>query len=745
VDRALIKLFGGSSAGSLALVATGGYGRGQLSPGSDIDLLMLHEPEDRALGEEAFRRVLYPLWNAGPRVGHAIRTVEECLREGERKLENLAAMLTSRPIAGSKRLFYEMRHGVAGLVEADRAGFMAGLMRWRDLRSARAGTVGERLEPDIKEGLGGLRDLLLIELKAQAPRTPGRWDRSREEEEEWLPAASRFFLLIREALHRVNGGSSNVLVVDRQEEIATLLGIVATDGWEPRDRLMRLVFEHGRRVAFATSAAMERAVRGGQEARSSRRRGPRDLLGLLMSSEAASTLERMAMRGELATLLPEWNTVQGRPQRDPYHQFPVDVHLIRTMAEAGRQLAAPDEPFAEEAVKLLDDPAPLLLAALLHDIGKVGLGSHVTVGEEIAGRIIERMALDDPKREDILFLVREHLLLSDTATRRSLEDEDLILHVAARVGDPRRLAMLYLLTVADSAATGPAANTPWRMTLIRELVAKVNRAFDRGLMDRDRADRIERAERAIRGALAAAGKGVQDVDRFIASMPPSYCLWVRPGDAPSHIGLVLPQPLGDEVRMHIAPGRTEGGWIVTVAAADRLGLLSAVAGALALAGLSILAARAFTTEDRTALDVFEVQGAFEEEVRHERWERFGESLKGALAGRVDIADRVLELRGHYGAPPSVVPVKVRLDQEASDFFTVVEVEAPDRLGLLFDLTRALSDREIDVHAANVATYGSRVVDVFYVTDRDELKVTSSERASELTEALHRALAPSHPA
>jgi [protein-PII] uridylyltransferase len=263
-------------------------------------------------------------------------------------------------------------------------------------------------------------------------------------------------------------------------------------------------------------------------------------------------------------------------------------------------------------------------------------------------------------------------------------------------------------------------------------------------MDRNRADRIEGAERAIRGALTDAGKREGDVDRFIAAMPPSYCLWVRPGDAPSHIGLVLPQPGGDDVRTHIAPGRTEGGWIVTVAAADRLGLLSAVAGALALAGLSILAARAFTTEEGTALDVFEVEGAFEEEVRQERWDRFGESLKGVLAGRVDIADRVLELRSHYGSPPGVVPVKVRLDQDASDFFTVVEVEAPDRLGLLFDLTRALSDREIDVHAANVATYGARVVDVFYVTDRDGLKVTASERASALTEALHRALAASHP-
>ncbi len=184
---------------------------------------------------------------------------------------------------------------------------------------------------------------------------------------------------------------------------------------------------------------------------------------------------------------------------------------------------------------------------------------------------------------------------------------------------------------------------------------------------------------------------------------------------------------------------------MAVAAADRLGLLSAIAGALALAGLSILAARAFTTEERTALDVFELEGAFEHEVRQERWERFGESLRGALAGRVDIAARILELRGHYGAPPSAVPLKVRLDQEASDFFTVVEVEAPDRLGLLFDLTRALSDREIDVHAANVATYGTRVVDVFYVTDRDGLKVTAPERASQLAEALHRALAASHPA
>jgi [protein-PII] uridylyltransferase len=341
------------------------------------------------------------------------------------------------------------------------------------------------------------------------------------------------------------------------------------------------------------------------------------------------------------------------------------------------------------------------------------------------------MGAEQEWRETVLFLVGEHLLLSEVATRRDLDDEDLILHVAARIGDPERLAMLYLLTVADALATGPAASTPWRMGLIRDLVAKVSHVFERGDMDRDRAVRLVAAERELRLAL---GDGPEPA-AFLASVPPAYALWADPADAPGHLRLVVPRPGASEVRTEVRPARTPGTFALTVSAVDRPGLLARVAGALTLSGLSVLQAQAFTTDDGVALDAFEVGPAFNEEIGEERWRRFRTSVRHAIEGRVDIRDRIERLREHYRPVQAGIPVTVRVNHRASDFFTVVEVGAADRLGLLFDLARTFSAEGLDVHLAKVATYGLRVVDVFYVTDATGQKLADGNRTAELEAAL----------
>jgi len=410
------------------------------------------------------------------------------------------------------------------------------------------------------------------------------------------------------------------------------------------------------------------------------------------------------------------------------------VHLIRTAAEAARLLREPDEPFVREAVKVLDDPASLSLGALLHDIGKVGRGSHVPEGVAIAERALDRWEVTGQRRADVLFLVRDHLLLSDTATRRNLEDEDLVLHVSARVGDERRLALLYILTVADAVATGPAASTPWRMSLVRDLVAKVQRAFELGRMPRDRAARIESAEASLRAGLRRAGVDEHDQEEFISTLPPAYLLWARPEHAPVHLGLVLPPP-GGESRIDVRTGRTDGTWTVSVGAADRLGLLASIAGALTLSGLSILTAEAFTTEGGVALDVFEVRGTFEDRVDEERWDRFRRLAGEALGGAIDLEERMRTLRGHSRSARAGIPVSVRVDQGASDAYTVVEVGAADRVGLLFDLAGTFARLDMDVHSARVATYGPRVIDAFYVTERSGAKLTDPARLTELDQAL----------
>jgi UTP:GlnB (protein PII) uridylyltransferase len=714
----------------LAVAAVGGYGRWEQTPGSDIDLMFLHGDEDPSRVRGLVDAVLYPLWDSGLPLSHAVRTIAECQAEAAARVESLTALLDAHHIAGSDDLLHEARLTAMEALSRDADTVVDSLRRSRDDRSRRFGSVGRMLEPDLKEGLGGLRDVQVVRWMA---RLAGAGDDPVEDVlAPPLLDALDFLLLARSALHRASPSRSNRLLAEHHQAVAESLGIEDRPDWEARDALMRLLFIHARRVEDVTDRALSVGEGSAYETDTMR---PRHLLPMLLELDAPAILRSEDAAGTLERLLPEWEGVRGRPQRDPYHRFPVDVHLIETFAEAARLLREPDEPFAVEAASSLDDVSPLLLGALLHDIGKVGRGSHVATGTDVASRALELLGVDDELRADVLFLVAEHLLLSDTATRRNLEDEDMILHVAAKVGDERRLAMLYLLTVADAHATGPTASSPWRLGLVRDLVAKVSHVFERGLMDRDRAGRLERAEATLRGTLLAAGTPSEDVEAFVATMPPGYALWVSPQDAPEHLALITPKPGLTEVRTAFRRGRSPGSYQLSVGAVDRLGLLASVAGSMTLSGLSILSAQAFTTEDGLALDVFEVRGTFEGDAGPDRWEKFAQLLGEALAGKLDLRQRVHSLRAHYRPASEDIPVTIHVDDEASDFYSVVEVSAPDRLGLLFDLASTFSEHDLDVHVAKVATYGPRVVDVFYVRGSAGEKVTDPERTAELERAL----------
>jgi UTP:GlnB (protein PII) uridylyltransferase len=705
------------------VAAVGGYGRQEQAPGSDVDLMFLHVVDGHSDVGRLVDAVLYPLWDSGLPVSHAVRTPAECRAEAAARLESLTALLEARVLAGSAELVHEARMAALEVLHQDSAGFVEALRRSRGEREARFGSVGRMLEPDLKEGLGGLRDIQVLRWLAQLREPEGNGTASSVEVE----MALDYLLLVRTALHRVASSRSNLLLAEHHQAIAEALGIEDRPGWEPRDGLMREVFRHGRWV----EQAADRILKLDQPAEETGRILADDLIGILMQPEAPAVLRGEDAVGRLGLLIPGWEEVRGRPQRDPYHRFPVDVHLLETLSETVRLLREPDEPFAVQASGSIVDPAPLLLAAVLHDIGKVGRGSHVQTGIDGAARAVEHLGVSRERREDVLFLVGEHLLLSGTATRRNLEDEDLILHVAARVGDQRRLALLYLLTVADAHATGPTASTPWRLGLIRELVAKVAHTFEKGLMDRDRAGRLTLAESTLRGALESAGLPDTDAEAFIATAPPGYVLWVSAEDAAGHVALVIPRPGPAEVRTKVRAGDTPGTYRLSLGAIDRLGLLAAAAGAMTLSGLSILGAQAFTTEDGLALDVFDARGVFEEEVAADRWERLRSLMAEALEGKVDLRERVHSLRAHYRPARRDLPTLVRIDEDSSDFYTVIEVSAPDRLGLLFDLASTISEQDLDVHVAKVATYGDRVVDVFYVRDSAGQKLNDPTRAAEL--------------
>jgi len=389
-----------------------------------------------------------------------------------------------------------------------------------------------------------------------------------------------------------------------------------------------------------------------------------------------------------------------------------------------------DDPVLAEAVSAVPDADAVLLGALLHDIGKVGEGRHVEIGARVAEETLDRMGIPEPTRGHARFLVAEHLLLGDTATRRDLTDENLVLDVASRVGDPGRLAMLYVLTVADAAATGPHAASAWRRALVRELVGRVEYALERGGRDQiallgERMDAVARELEPEDPAAVAA---------YLDRIPRPYLVAVTPEVAARHFKLVQP-PLGtSEVRTEVLLGERAGTYDLAVVVADRPGLLAMIAGALALAGLNILTAQAFTTEDGVAIDLFTVEGVFEAEVGEQRWRRMRTDLRHAIEGRLSLEHRVHDKRRQYPAP-AAFPLEIEIDDDASDFSTVIEVSAPDRIGLLFDLATALHEAGVDVHVAKVATYEGRVIDAFYVRDEAGRKLQSDAQR----EAIRRAV------
>lgn len=778
VDRTLRELFAraGAPAGT-ALVAVGGYGRGQLLPRSDIDLLLVHDGSIPGAVAELADALLYPLWDAGFDVGHAVRTVPEC-EQACARLDTAAAMLDLRHLAGDEGLASGAKARVEAWARADPRTFVLAIRDDAARRAERCGSTAHLLEPDLKEGSGGWRDLHSVALIEQVVEAaPGGAALLRGREREALAAAEEFLTRVRSALHLEGGRRVERLVLDLQPEIAGWMGFEDEPGLLATDGLMRALFEHARQVEFLLGATIERfldeeprtlpppatpaevleLLAGEAEAG---RAPPPALLDaidgagltdevewdervraafarLLRSGDrGAASLEILDRLDLLARFLPEWSTVRCRPQRDPYHRFTVDAHLTRTLRAMGVILAgdgAEDDPVQAEAVKQVADADALLLGALLHDIGKTGEGGHVQVGIRRAAAILDRMEMPKDRRDLVGFMIAQHLVLPDTATRRDLTDENLVFDVAATVGTPDRLAALYLLAKADAEATGPAAWTPWRQTLIRELVAKVQRVLDRGEMGVELAERLTGQVGRLRELLAdEAGSGV---DRFVLRMPRSYFLTVEPTRAARHFATIAP-PVGvREVRAVHHAGVRAGSYELLVVARDRPGLLSWIAGSLALAGLSILTAQVFTTEDGVAADLFEVEGAWELDVPERRWREFRGMLRRAVDGSVSLEHRVDEKRRWYPPPKVPTPVTVHVDEEASDFSTVIEVGAPDRLGLLYDITRTFAELGLDVHLAKVATYEGRVVDSFYVRDAVGGKVTDAVTEGDIDRAL----------
>ena len=775
---------------TLAVLAVGGYGRGEVSPHSDVDLLLLVDDKRRP-GPEALRGLLYPLWDAGFQVGHAVCSPKEAIERAKGDLEAATSLLEARLVAGPVGLMEEVTGRKRRWLERDGRRLARRLLEVtaeRHLRVERAGWV---LAPDLKQDVGGLRDLHAVGWLAAVagwPRPAGRPE---------LVRAGELLLAVREALHGQSRRKTDRVRADLQPAVAKALGL---DGEDGTDQLMAAVHTAARTIeylaAVETRALAERLLGGPRRSGLVRRLEPggirledgllvadptqattsggpgtvaRDpeaevllamrllaarartgrqiarptltwlegafdrtpietwseparaaLMTILRGPEAVGACELLDHVGAWPVLLPEWTSVRGRVQHDPWHRYTVDGHAFAAVAEVTRLLDQDER--AARTAEAAGDLDALYLAALLHDIGKGSGPDHSVVGELLARRALQRMGLGADEVEEVAVLVRHHLLLVETATRRDLDDPTVVEGVAVAIGSPRRLRLLHLLTVADGLATGQAAWNDWKGTLVADLAARVLHVLERGAPPEPGdpealARRIESARPALAGQAA----------RLLATLPDSYPTAVDDDELADELELLADPPGPGGVRYRLDPSG-DGHGLVTVCAADRPGTLARTTGVLALHRVSVLRAHAWSTSGGLALERFAVQAP-----ATLRWERLGADLDAAWSGRLAV-DARLERKARDYRPPSPVEPDVRVLPDESAHSTVVEVRAGDALGLLHAIAAALGDLDLDVRVAKIDTLGDRVVDTFYVRSPWGAKL-SDDQAAELTLAI----------
>ena len=739
-DQWLSELFATAVRGDgdgIALVAVGGYGRREPSPYSDLDLGLVHR-NDRDADDvaKAADSIWYPIWDSGVPLDHSVRTVADAVGVAGSDLRAALGLLDVRHIAGDEALSAELRERTLAAWRAAAAKRLPELITSTRGRADQFGELAFLLEPDLKEARGGLRDHLAVRAVAatwvvDAPSYATR-------------SAYRLLLDVRGELHRQTGRGNDKLLLQEQDGVAATLGyddadallgsvyraaraiafsvdeaFRRIDAWLPSQHSRRWLPGRRRAVSVQRRPLADGVIEQGGEAVLARDADPlgdpvlllrfaaaaaenevpmaphaldrlaaesapipepwpaaarNAFLGLLGAGHGTvAVMEALDQAGLVARLLPEWEHVRFRPQRNAVHRFTVDRHLVETAVEAAA------------LARTVSRPDLLLLGALLHDIGKGRPGDHTDAGVELTKVIAPRLGLGEFDAAIVVSLVRNHLLLPDTATRRDLDDPKTTRAVADAVdGSRTTLELLHALTRADARATGPAAWSDWKAGLIADLVNRTYAVLEGEAPSNGTTLTPEQEALAQRGELAVVGK--QELDG-------SYAVWVT--------------------------------------APDRPGLLWRAAGVLALHRLDVLAATA-TSLGPTAVTLFTVAPRFG---NAPDWRLVRDDLHAALEGSLPLEQRLAAREQAYAHQRTVAPPAVFVLDDASESATVVEVRAHDAAGLLHRIGRALDSCGLDVRSARVSTFGGEVVDAFYVVNAGGRKVTDPREQAAIEAAV----------
>lgn len=808
-----------------ALIALGGYGRGELNPYSDIDLLFLYAWKITPYVESVAEKILYTLWDAGLGVGHAARNIGECVRLANKEMKVKTSLMDARHLCGDAGLYADYEKAVREqLVQKGGGRYVRDKLEENRLRHEHYGGSVYLLEPDIKEGEGGLRDIHAALWIAKVRRGIRDFDDLVElgiiqpKDLSELKAARDFLWRIRNELHFSSGRNQDQLTFDRQEGVARALGFKDKKGIKGVEAFMRNYYLQAAQISRLCALIIHRitdsddASRGrgrsvGREMREGVRLSkgvlwisdpailtahPENLIGLFADAQrhgaeishasrelirehlgliderfrrsravneiffqilkgqerVYETLAEMHRCGVLGAFIPEFGRLLCLAQHDLYHIYTVDQHslrLVKGLEDLKTGEFRESLPLLTQLVREVEKIEILYLGVLFHDIGKGFGGGHSEIGRRMVMKIARRMRLNSDDTAQLEFLVRQHLVMSQTAFRRDIDDEKLVFDFAGLMGGVTNLKMLYLLTYADMKAVGPDVWNNWKGYLLESLYIQASRVLEeleKGEFRReDRRLKVRRIQARLKRRLSPQYP-LKAVRRFFRLMPDRYFLSTPEEEMPLHMELM--EQLGDRLylsRVRHFPEREYSE--IVICAKDRPGLFASITGVFAAFGMDILNARIDTREDGLILDVFRIShgGRSEVAMGEGKWERIRTALEQVLSGAVDVARLVEESR-----PPALfekrapkVPTVIEIDNEASEDFTIVEVYTQDRVGVLFRITYALHQLGLSIHLAKISTNVDQVADVFYVTDEKGSKIKDPRRLEKIRETLYQRL------
>ncbi len=815
---------------AISVIAVGGYGRATLAPGSDIDLLFLVPDGKSPAVDKVVEFLLYALWDARQKVGHATRTIEDCIALVKTDNTIMTSILEARFICGNSALFASMIHRYRrGVVQKSAKQFVTDKLAERDQRHARYGESRYSVEPDIKDGKGGLRDLntlfWIAKFLFDANSTEELLDRGvfTKEELRRFHKAEDFLWVVRCHLHFLSKRGEDKLSFDRQSELAERLGYKAHGGLKHVERFMRHYFlvakdvgnltrifcasleakhlkdapslsrmmakflpkgkratglskdfhlEAGR-IALANENAFandpvnlirifkESGATGAEihpdalqdmrlhlrkiddRLRKSPDANTLFLDCLLESGDPETVLRAMNEAGVLGRFLPEFGKIVAMMQFNMYHHFTVDEHLLRTVGvlralEAGT--LSGDHPLSAKLFPTLTSRRALFVAGLFHDIAKGRDEDHSIAGERVVRDMCPRLGLTAAETDTVAWLVRHHLLMSETAQMRDLNDFKTILDFASVVQSPERLKLLLILTVADIRAVGPGVWNGWKGQLLRTLYAEAEPVLTGGHTAVGRKERVVSAQERFLQSFKAVSD--DEKSRILQRHYDAYWLNVPLDQQLRHEALIAraaPRDVTTDVKSDAFAAVTE----VTIYAPDHPRLLATITGACAAASANIIGAQIFTTTDGMALDTILLQREFVEETDEKRRAlRVADTITKALRGQLRLKDAMAQAKKpEYRAQAFSVEPRVIIDNTSSNKHTVIEINGLDRVGLLHHLTDALFQLNLNIASAHITTFGEKIIDVFYVTDLTGAKIENESRHAKITLALMQVLAP----